>query len=62
MLCQKISTNFSWFYLISLFIFINTFLKIVSLGAGYDTLFFSLANQGLLKETKYFEVRIVFFF
>ncbi|XP_067021232.1 tRNA wybutosine-synthesizing protein 4-like [Acropora muricata] len=30
--------------------------QIVSLGAGYDTLFFSLANQGLLKETKYFEV------
>ncbi|XP_068745300.1 tRNA wybutosine-synthesizing protein 4-like isoform X2 [Montipora capricornis] len=30
--------------------------QIVSLGAGYDTLFFSLTNEGLLKETKYFEV------
>jgi len=30
--------------------------QIVSLGAGFDTLFFSLADEGLLKDTKYFEV------
>lgn len=31
-------------------------LQIVSLGAGFDTLFFTLAREGLLKDTKYFEV------
>ena len=31
-------------------------LQIVSLGAGFDTLFFALAREGLLKDTKYFEV------
>ncbi|KAL9968447.1 hypothetical protein ACROYT_G026824 [Oculina patagonica] len=30
--------------------------QIVSLGAGFDTLFFSLVSEGLLKDTKYFEV------
>lgn len=31
-------------------------LQIVSLGAGFDTLFFALSREGLLKDTKYFEV------
>ncbi|CAH3145646.1 unnamed protein product, partial [Porites lobata] len=30
--------------------------QIVSLGAGFDTLFFALSREGLLKDTKYFEV------
>ncbi|KAJ7391935.1 Leucine carboxyl methyltransferase 2 [Desmophyllum pertusum] len=30
--------------------------QIVSLGAGFDSLFFSLVNEGFLKDTKYFEV------
>lgn len=30
--------------------------QIVSLGAGFDTLFFSLVSERFLKETKYFEV------
>jgi len=35
------------------------FFQIVSLGAGFDTLFFSLADEGLLKDTKYFEVKLL---
>ena len=31
-------------------------LQIVSFGAGFDTLFFALSSEGLLKDTKYFEV------
>ena len=31
-------------------------LQIVSLGAGFDTLFFALSREGLLIDTKYFEV------
>ncbi|PFX33195.1 tRNA wybutosine-synthesizing protein 4 [Stylophora pistillata] len=30
--------------------------QIVSLGAGFDTLFFSLSSEGFLKDTKYFEI------
>ena len=30
--------------------------QIISLGAGYDTTFFRLQKQGLMKNIKYFEV------
>ena len=61
---QKVKLNI--FYFIFNFAMIQKsllscpYLQIVSLGAGFDTLFFALSREGLLKDTKYFEVSYVY--
>ena len=56
---QKVKFNFN-FTIIQKTLLSCPCLQIVSLGAGFDTLFFALAREGLLKDTKYFEVSCMY--